>query len=691
VAAGRGRGRIREVPTLDDSRNDDIRPDADSGDDATGEPTRSPWEPPRDDAPEDAAPTDAESEPASQPGDDVFARLNAAPDEADGEPGAGSVPPFIVTERDFGAEEQRAPSKAATFVAFGVVVLAIIGIMMSIAAVKLFMERAEMSAALEQSTDQLAMVYAGPGSTDTSKRRIAWLEKAVGEGDFAQAKKAIQSLGAPEVERPSPLDMPGGAGDDAAGPDNGGGESGANPRLPEPAEATDLPIEAQTFFEQHPKLWEAFFGFSVTIRKMQEAEVPVEDFIRLRSQMVEAAKLGQTKKVEDLLNQAREQMQAQAQGGQGQGRMPQGLQQRLQEFGQAIQQAQRERRDVRAAVALAKQSERAAQQGNIKRAERLMDRAIAAVKNAPRLRMPQRGAGAPGPGGRQMPQMGPEIGLIKFVADIATNVMRAEERDLTDIWESINIAAGAIREKNADQIREILGEAKDSFHEIGERRREMSAAIQRAQEKVREAREGNAPPAGARPSEEEQRERQKIVMERVASILAEVRSMPEEQFEANKPKIAQAMLQAMTAPVQLPGEGPEMTPEERVHEKMRIAGEMYRELKQKTDADMTELDEKFAKVRELIAEHEYEAAETLVDEGVAMMREIAAREMPAGEAPAQGQGTEETGSYGPQLELDTPAPSLNLRPGLGQPRIPGPPIPQDADGVSDDANEGVEQ
>ncbi|MFW5866552.1 MAG: hypothetical protein ACOCX2_01975, partial [Armatimonadota bacterium] len=675
---------------MDDSRGNDIRPDGDAGEERSGEPPRSPYEPPREafderpaeDAPE-APPERPDTEPAPRPDDDVFSRLNVAPD-APAEPdlpGGDAQPPFIVTERDFGvSEEPKGPSKAATFVAFGVVVLAVIGILMTIASVKLFMERAEMSAALEQSSDQLAMMYAGPDATDTSKRRIAWLRKTLDEGDFAQARKAIQSLGAPEVERPSPLDITADSSDGPDGPDAGGND-GPQRSLPEPAEDTSLPIKAQAFFEQHPELWEAFFGFSVAIRRMQQAEVPVEGLMGLRSQMVEAAELGQTQKVEGLLRQASEQI-----GGQSQDRVPEGLQKRLQQFGQAIQQAQRERRDVRAAVKLAQQSERAAQQGDIQRAEQLMDRAIAAVKNAPRVRMPQQRPGPGGPDGRQMPQMGPEIGLIKFVADLATNVMQAEQRDLTEIWESINIAAGAIREKNAEQIREILGEAKESFHEIGDRRREMQAAIQRAQEKVQQSRAGEAPPPGsAGPSEEEQRERQEIVMERVETLLAQVREMPESEFEANRAQIAQAVLQAMTAPVRTPGEGParpEMTPEERVREKMRLAGEMYRELQEKTDADTAELDEKFAEVRERITEHEYERAEELVDEGVAMMRAMASGEMPVG-----GEGGEGAGDYGPQLQLDAPAPSLNLRSGDGEPRLPGPSVPNDAEDMID-ANEG---
>ncbi|MFO8080057.1 MAG: hypothetical protein R6V07_07100 [Armatimonadota bacterium] len=664
---------------MDDRRDDDIRPDAESAGEAR-EGGRSPFEPPRDDKdvrPEHEAAAQEDTSPAEG---DFFTRLNAVP----GDELAEAEPPFVVTERDFGEdEEEKGRSKAATFVAFGVVVMAVLGILMTVASVKLFTERADMESALEQSIDRLSTVYAGPEATDTSKRRIAWLRKTIDEGDFTQAQKAIQSLGTPEVERPSPLDRPG---ERAGGEEGAGNDDDGRRRLPDPAEDTNLPVEAQAFFEQHPKLWEAFFGFSVAIKQLEQAEAPVEELMQLRTQMVDAAEKGQTERVEDLLNQARGMLE-----GQSPDRMPQGLQTKLQAFGQAIQQAQAERRDVRAAVEIARKSERAAQQGNFERAERLMDQAIAAVKDAPRVTQRTQRPPSAGPGERGMPQMGPEIGLIKFVADLATNVMQAEERDLTQIWEAINTAAGAIREKNADQIREILGEAKESFHEIGDRRREMSAAIQRAQEKVRGAQAGDAP-AGqdASPSEEQQRERQQMVMQRVERILAQVREMPEEQFEANRAQIVQAVLQAMSAPMQ-PSAAErlaELSPEERAREKMRLAGEMYRQLRENTDADTTELDEKFAEVRRLLTEHEYERAEDLVDEGVAMMRAMAQGERPEmGEAGGDGGD----GGYGPQLQLERSAPSLDLRDGRGGSGLPVPPSPTDASEISDDSSEGVEQ
>lgn len=648
---------------LDDPRDDESRPDDETG----GAPVRSPWEPPREDG-DDGPPTGeyAPPRPDGGVGDDFFARLNAPPPGLEGEP-EPPEPPFAGDNLDVYEEPERAPSKAATVVAFAVVVMAVLGVLMTAASVKLFIERAEMRAALGASIDGLTTVYAGPQASDTSRRRIAWLQKAIDDGDFAQAQKAIASLGAPETDRPSPLE------------DIGAGADGERRELPEPAEDTNLPLKAQVFFEQHPELWEAFFGFSVAIRRMEGAEMQVDDLEQLRAGMVKAAELGQTKKVEDLLNQAREAVE-----GQSAERLPQSLQAKLQQFGEAMRRAQQERRDVRSAVAFAKRSERAAQQGNIERAEQLMDRAIAAVKDAPRMREPR---GAPGgqaaARARRMPRMGPEIGLLRFIADLAGSVMRAEDRDLTQIWESVNIAAGAIREKNADQVREILDEAKDALHTIGDRRRGMSRAIQQAQEQIRDAR-----PAGPadRADRQQERRRQEVVVKRVTEMLERIREMPQDEFEGNRAAIARSLLAAMTAPVPLrpeeTDEQPELTPEERVRRKMQIAGAMYRELTERPEFDADELDETFRKVRELIAEHQYERAEELVDEGVARMRRM------AGDAALPADEPADTEGYGPQLQFDAPAPTLDLR------DAPAPltPLPvEPAPAAADDTHEGAEQ
>ncbi|MGC9317213.1 MAG: hypothetical protein ACP5KN_04160, partial [Armatimonadota bacterium] len=252
-----------------------------------------------------------------------------------------------------------------------------------------------------------------------------------------------------------------------------------------------------------------------------------------------------------------------------------------------------------------------------------------------------------------------QAGFFRFVAELASKVMKAEERDLTRVWESVNIAAGAIREKNAEQIREILGEAREALHDIGDRRRKMGATIQQAQQQVR-----SQEPPGERQerAERQQRERMEAMMARIGAILTEVRELPEDQFRANRRAIVQQLLAALRAPAE-PGPAEEMTPEQRVRAKMRLAGEMYLQLKRETDADTSELDARFDEARQLITEHRYEEAEKLVDAGVGRMRAMMAE------------------AGGSQLGDDTLAPTpleqqpqLDLR-GIGadEPIVPPPP------------------
>ncbi len=613
---------------LDDSRPSE--PDSEPQD-AAG---RSPWEPPRE--------GEEQGPPAYDPRQDgdAFARLNALAAEPGGPAEAGDgpqpvglplsgEPPFLVEERDLLGEPRRAPSKAATFAAFVVVALAVLGVLMTIAAVKLFTERAAMADTLAQSVDRLEVAYAGQGSTDTEKRRIEWLRKSIADGDFGQAHAALEQLGEPAKERPSPLDRPN-AGDATEGQRERGDRE-----LPSPRQDRDLPLKAQVFFEQHEELWEAFFGFSVAIARMEQREMEVGELKQLRAGMVEAAEAGQAQKVEQLLRQAQERMQGDAPG-RGNEQLPPTLQRKVQQFGAAMQQAQRERRDPRQAVAFAQRSERAAQQGDFKRAEQLMDRAITALRTAPRAqaqRRPERtGRGGPQQP-RNMPQMGPEIGLIRFVADVAMNVMRAEERDFETIWESINTAAGAIRENNADQIREILGQAQDAFSVIAGRRRQMQGAIQQAQEQMQQGRPG----AGQERPEGQQRPAQQVIVERVSEILTKVREMPEEEFTKSRMEIARAVLAAMTAPMRAEAgrEEANLTPEQRVSMKMERAGSLYQQLRKQPGHDLTQIDATFRKVRGLITEHQYERAEGLIDEALGSMQAMAAEAGDGGGDPLQ--------------------------------------------------------
>lgn len=572
-----------------------------------------------------------------------FERLNVPPEQY-GPPLDDFAPAY---------EPERVPPKAATFVAFGVVVLAVLGVLMGIAAIRLHMQRSEMLGVLDASVGRIEAAYGGPQSEDVSQRRVAWLKQALEDGDYEQARIALESLGRPEIGEPSVPGVPGVG--ERPDPLSAEPEGEGERRLPSPSQDPKLPESAQQFFSEHDELWEAFFGFSTALVQMQRNNVPVDELGVLREQMVSAAAAGQTDRVAALLEQARDKIGAVGPGRAG-AQLPDTLQAKLRTFSGAIQQARGQGRDIRRAVELAQQSEQAARDGNVKRAENLMDRALSALQRAPRMsrQAPAAGRRPPARPG-QMPQPAAELGFLRYLTDLFGGVMRTEERDLTQVWESINIAAGAIREKNAEQVREILSDAQEALREIGQRRRNMGAAIQQAQQQLRQGR-----PERAETATQQREERTETVLARIGDILTRVRTMSPEEFEGKREDVAKMLLAALTAPVERDDQAPqrEMTPQERVTAKMRLAGQMYLRVKNELQLDTTELDEQFASVRELIAAKRYEEAEKLADEAVGRMQA-----MIAGAAPDEAGGSED---YGPQLEFEPPAPSLDLR-GLDQP------------------------
>ena len=562
-------------------------------------------------------------------------------------------PPWLDAARE--PDEPRRPPRAATVVAFIVVIFAVLGVLMSITSLQLYLKQQSTLGTLEASVDRLAAVYAGPEAGDAAQRRIAWLRKALADGDYAQAQQAIESLERP----PAP---PAGAGaSPRGGPDlPGPGDAlpgGAQGQVPTPAEAGDLPPDVQQFFSDNEELWQAFFGFTRALVQLRRAGAPIDELEQMRASMIEAARTGQADRVEQLLEEARDKIAL----GTGEN-LPDALKDKLALFGQAFGRAQREGRDVRRAANLAQRSEDAAREGDFERAEALLDQAIAAVRSAPRgraARMPRPGQ----PGERGAPPVGAELGFLRFLSQIVDRVMKSEEADLTQVWESINNAAVAIREHNADQVRDILGNAVDAMRAIGARRREMVRTIQQAQEQAR-----SATPRQEGPTQEQRRERTEVVLARIEAIVGRVRELSAEQYEAAKEQIARDLMAALTAPVETAAPPSaaerELTPEERVRAKMRLAGQMYMQLKANTDADTADLDERFEEVRRLIGAHDYQQAEELLDATVAIMRDLATR----AEARAPG------APVGPD-ELDVEgATRLHLR-GLGGEPIVAPPPP----------------
>ena len=536
---------------------------------------------------------------------------------------------------DFHADEAPEESgsgarRGATVVAFLVLALAVLGTAGIVYSVKLHFEHQATLATLDQCVQSAATLSVKLDAPETVQRRMGWLQKAVGARDWAQAGEALEALGRPDAVAP-PRDS--GFDDSIAG--------GRDGELPDPMKVEDLPVETRSFFARTPRAWRAFLAFTRAGLRLREAGIDVDDLRDLRTQMLEAAQLGNEQKLSELLAQARELIEKKT-GPEAGG----DFERDMQNFGKAFAMAQQQHRDVRPAARLAGQAERAARQGEMGRARELIGKAAVALKTARRMRAQRR------PSGMMMrrpmsQQMGPpEMAFLRFLTGQLNSVMQMERGDLARIWDKINIAADAIREHNGEQLREILGEASEALDTINVRRQKMSTQIQEAERRIMgDARQPDRRPRG--PSPEEMMRR---LQKQIDTVLAEAREMDDEEFARERERLAVALIEVLmprpSQPRPTDVNEADLTPEERVRAKLQIVAQPYAELKRR-DVDTGELDALFTHTREALVAHDYARAEKLVDSSVAILDELL-RENPPVE---QGDATD---TANPRPSTDQP-------------------------------------
>lgn len=516
-------------------------------------------------------------------------------------------------------------NRAATAVAYLVVVFALLGVLSTAFAVKLYLEHRAALQTLEDSVQSMALLSAKLGASERIQGRLGWLSKAVERGDWQQARRAAAALRQEDVPAPQAADLhsPGGA---------------AEGQLPDPMKVEEFDPAVRAFFARNADAWRAFLGFTQAAIKIRDLGINVDDLRALRAQILEAARLDQKAQVIELLNQARQLMERKTGP-----RAGQAFEEQLKRFGRAFAQAQQERRDVAPAGRLAAQAERAARQGDMGRAVRLIAQATDALKHARRLR----GGPALRMGMPRMDRRGPGLPDVSFLQFLVTNlndVMQAERVDLAHVWTQLTTAMGALREKNQDQIREILGEAIEVMDLINVRRTNLSRHLQQAQQSMMRAdRPRPQPPARSR--EEVARE----VRQRIYAVLADARKMSDAEFEARRPQLAAALLELL-----LPGQvGPprdeNLTPEQRVRAKMQMIAQPYIELKRR-GVDTAELDGTLTQAREAIMAHDYARAEELVDGTIPLIQELLDSSAPSAQEDSGG------GANPPSSDTTTTAP-----------------------------------
>lgn len=612
--------------------------------------------------PDAGAPTTSESGP---PAAWATGQSTAAEPERLGPDETGSIPP----------PPRRGVRTVLPWVLVGVLVLLLAA--GGIASHRLYGHRQKMAGA----TRDLLWMVKSQAKDEQSQDAIAQAITAVSDGDFDRAAELVGQI-APRgaTDRGPTLPPLAGTGTD-----------------PKPSQADiekaleQLPEEARPYFRQNPDIFLAFLEQCNVARTLRDDGKDVDDLRGIRDAIIQAGTENDDAKVKDLLGKMtqlcrltgnKEEILAE-------------LQPSIDQFKTAVEESVRQGRDPSAAVELMHKSEQAAAAGDMDKARQYLQQGITAAQRAPRgapgmmaagrsgagpamgssrRRLPNAATGRPamgtqmqGPAGEER-QAGGRRDLAQVLFQNLMALTSAEDVDLGATYETIGEAKLAAREKNGDQIRQILDGALARIAAIGKRRAAFSeAASAFIAESGRQARgtdgQTNTRP-GAGPGEEPgitpegsgsaswhaQRQGQEAgmgfmaeaaraqVVSGLMDIIARARTLTEDQFQARTEAIGREIEQLLTPRrpqgTQGPGtedQGPEVagvrsyeTQEEkaaaevRIRENLRRSGEAYEQLKTSdTDAALlAEVEKLLDGARAALYAEEYIEAEELVKEAM---------------------------------------------------------------------------
>lgn len=258
---------------------------------------------------------------------------------------------------------------------------------------------------------------------------------------------------------------------------------------------------------------------------------------------------------------------------------------------------------------------------------------------------------------------GPEEGLASYLLDGLLGMVAAEDGDLAAAYQWIDNAKVAVREKNPEQIREILDKALAQFRTIGQRRQQFSIAMN---EVVARAQDGEFPPAaeeaidtlqaqqprgrggargeGRRPDRPERGPQQMRgdYQADLDDLMSRIRSLSDRQFQDEKDDLVAELRMLMaragraadleqqpretaadpsTGIVGHDTELEKAQAELRIRDKLHTAHEPYMQLRQSAEEPelVAELDKLFASARQALYAQDYLEAEEMVNEGLRKM------------------------------------------------------------------------
>ncbi len=565
------------------------------------------------------------------------------------------------------------------WVLVGVLVLLLAG--GGFASHRLYTHRQKMA----ESTRALLWMVKAHAGDDQSQQAIAQAITAVSDGDYDRAAELVAQI-APKAKTDRGPTLP------------AIGEKGtpAKPTQEEIEEALkQLPDEARAYFRENPDIFLAFVEQCNVARKLRDDGKNVDDLRSIRDAIIEAGAQNDDAKVKDLLGKMtqlcsltdnKEEILAE-------------LQPSIDQFKAAVEESVRQGRDPSGAVELMHKSEQAAAAGDMEKAKQYLQQGITAAQRAPRgsggpgmmargrtgsrptmptgrRRLPSMGGplemqpGMQGPT-RQDRQMGGQRDLAQVLYQNLIALTSAEDVDLGAAYEGIDEARIAIREKNGDQIREMLDAALGRIATIGKRRAEFSRvatsfiAENRQQALAGDAQTGMGPGAGpvgeagispgaGGPPDAEgrsgQRPAQQVGMNFMGEaarvqmvsdlldIITRARALTDEQFQERTEAITREIKQLLsprrpdrTDRAGADDQGPEIAgirgyeteeqkaaAEVRIRERLRRSGEAYAQLKASGGDEelMADVDKLLTDARAALYAEEYLEAEELVNEAM---------------------------------------------------------------------------
>ncbi len=464
---------------------------------------------------------------------------------------------------------------------------------------KVMRDREQMSSALTATLKTMETASMGTDSRNLVTEAMQELQN----GNYSRVKDIMSSFASAANRSTQPQLLPPGAG--SLDPAGALGGSSAGDALP-PEAYKDLPKGAADYFRTHEDILRAFLRQCDVSRTLRDKGVAVDDLRGVRDAIIEAANLGQHEKVQALLG---DMTKMTMQKGGPVPEMPEELVAGVKKFREVAQDAQKQRRDIRPAIELMQRADKLAIEGKTDEAAALVQKAISSARSAKRMQLRgpamaraggMRPRGQMGSGERRvspamartgmMNRQNERAGLAQVLLQNLLSMISAEEADLSRIYHAIDSAKVAVREKNAEQVKEILGTAFESFDVIGKRRQAFSQAMNKmmsaaAQGEVRTQAGETPQPGNQRPQGNDRPRRDaagaqgamrptantdrmdrliKVQAARAMAVLERARNLSDEEFAKRRDAIQRELEIALTQPGQSPQTHDAAKPEENV-------------------------------------------------------------------------------------------------------------------------------